>query len=185
MFVPLPKGFSFDIWMSTGTDFKPNFGREIDVILGWSDKLFGVGLSYYDLNNILSTKTTDIVLPFAEVHPTLTSNNHKFTTFARVEYNFCTRQSNVNSAVDLAVGMKHVWQINKVFSVNHRLRVAYYDGLFASKSGFVTRWDVGLSAKMTKQVNLNLSVKNSIPERSMTDRQNLTSFGIGVSSSFP
>ncbi len=183
--ITLPKGFFFGLWFSSGFDFKPNFGREVDYTLGWQNEVVGTGLAFYDLNDIFGTQGADIVLPYLELHPSFMRVDQTFTPFVRAEYNLCTRSMSKNSSLDLSVGMKQSWQISERFSVNQRIRLLYDDGLFGSRSGFITRWDIGASAQVTRQVNLNLSVKNSIPSRSMTDRQNLTSFGVGVSSSFP
>ncbi|MDP2631054.1 MAG: hypothetical protein Q8P56_06655 [Candidatus Uhrbacteria bacterium] len=183
--VTLPKGFFFGLWFSSGFDFKPNFGREVDYTLGWQNEVVGTGLAFYDLNDIFGTQGADIVLPYLELHPSFIRVGQTFVPFARAEYNLCTRDRSKNSSLDLSVGVKQFWQINERFSVNQRIRLLYDDGLFGSRSGFITRWDIGSSVQMTGQIKLNLSVKNSIPSRSMVDRQNLTSFGIGVSSSFP
>ena len=185
IFVVLPKGFSIDFWGSSGADFKPNFGREIDFTMGWSGKFVGCGLSFFDLHNVFSHKTADIVQPYVEVRSTFSNGNHSFNPFIKADYNLATRDQSKNSASDVMVGIKHGWQINQTFSVSQKFRLLYNDGLFGSKSGFITRWDIGMSARVTRQVNLNLSVRNSIPSGSLTDRQKATAVGVGISSSFP
>ncbi|TSC82563.1 MAG: hypothetical protein G01um101420_230 [Parcubacteria group bacterium Gr01-1014_20] len=178
-------GFSLEVWGSSGTDFKPNFGREIDVTVAWSNAHVGLALSIFDLNNVLSAKTTDIVQPSIELHQFVTAGSHSFTAYARAEYNACTRSFVLNSAANGIVGLKHNWQVSSVFSTSQKLQVLYNDGIFGSQSGFITRFDLGVSAKVSEAVSLNGMVKNSIPSRSLTDRREITAFGFGVSSNFP
>src|SRR3989344_8446034 len=52
--VSLPRGFYADLWVSTGTDFKPNPGREIDWTGGWSGRGVDVGVALFDFDTLFS-----------------------------------------------------------------------------------------------------------------------------------
>lgn len=180
-----PSGASLEIWGSSGTDFRPNFGREIDITAAWSNDHLGLALSVFDLNNVLSTKTADIVQPAIELHQFITAGNHSFVAYVRGEYNACTRSFVFNSAANAMMGLKYTWQVSRVFSASQKFQVLFNDGIFGSQSGFITRLDLGVSAKVSETFSVNAMMKNSIPSRSLTDRVEATAFGFGVSSNFP
>ena len=160
VYMPIQSGWYADLWVSSGFDAKPNFGREVDYTAGYSASNWEVGGSFFDLNNVFELKTADIVDFFGEARYTVqidSTRNFWLKPFARVEYMLVTRNTRDLSAGTYALGTKGNATLG-IVGLSAEVKALYDDGVFGGDQGWVGRLSASISVNPKNGVLTSISV---------------------------
>lgn len=175
-------GGYINLWASKDFDNEVNFGDEIDYTAGWTFRELNIGATFMDYAEVFGTKETDFFRPFIEFPlPPIQFPGHRIQLYSRYEYYAATREFDLNSGGRMISGIRHRWELSKRWAFRHQLKVVYDGGLYGSMPGFLGMYDVGVDYSMGSATLNLLSVKQSMIPQTMTDRENKTIVGAGVS----
>ena len=178
--VQFKNGVYVDLWGSTGLNRKENFGREVDLTVGYANPHFDFGVSYYNLVP-LQKLSGDLIDAYAEMRRTFTLGDHALTPYAKVDAMIVTKDTGRNSGFFGAIGARHAWQIHPRVSINESIELLYDSSIFGGDSGLVGRYDMGINVKLSKSVTVTpVVLKVSTPFTHMSDRHFAQSVGSKV-----
>ncbi len=146
--VGLPKGFSADVWASTGFDTHENSGKEIDYSVGWAGKHIDAKIAYFDLNKVFSNKSGDVVYPATRLFASVVRGNHKVSPYVQGAYVVATKDARKNSGALWSGGFTYTWAPNKRFDVSEETRILYDTGIFGGDHGYIARYGAALAIKI-------------------------------------
>ncbi|MGC9599605.1 MAG: hypothetical protein ABSE18_04440 [Minisyncoccia bacterium] len=155
--VTFGNGAFFDLWGSTGLDFRPNGGREIDWTVGWGGKHISAGLTYFDLAPLFSRGGNgDMFFPFFETRKkySFRDSHHALTPFFIAEGVILTKGTSRNSGAFISGGLRHRWTISKRVAFGEEWKTLLDTGVFRRNRGLVPSWSASLDVKLGKRITL-------------------------------
>lgn len=174
-------GLLVDLWAQTGTDGKPNAGREIDMTVGWGNKYLQFGLTYFDLFPQFNDSGGDVIRPYLEFTLPVPVGDHTLTPFARSEYMYVTRGTDEKSATLSFAGLRHQWQVTDTLALRHGMWLVYDDGVFGRQQGGLFRYRAAISWRTPFGFTVRpVDIQASQPFGGIHDRELETTVGGGI-----
>jgi len=178
--VSLPRGFYANLWGSTGTDFKPNGGREIDWTGGWSGKGIDVGVAWFDFDTLFSGRKGDVWRFYSKYSREYVVRRVKLAPYGKAEYFYSTRSPSENSAHLIGGGMSSELALSRL-TLALGTDVSHVGHVFGNSAGVLWQMNGRVSVKV-KRVTLNPFIfKSSVPIRGAEEHKRHFSFGAGFS----
>ncbi|MFH0890575.1 MAG: hypothetical protein V1856_00905 [Candidatus Liptonbacteria bacterium] len=160
----LPRGFYADLWGSTGLDFEPNPGREIDWTLGWTKGGVDVGVAYFDFDTLFSGRKGDICRFYSRYTRTLPVKRFKLEAYGKAEYYHSTVEPSRNSAHLVGGGLAPTFAFSGGrFSLTLNADVSHVGRVLDHPSGLLLQTGGRLGVKAGRFTLYPLILKSSVP----------------------
>lgn len=180
--VSLPHGFYAELWGSSGLNREKNFGKEVDYTFGWTGKHIGVGLSYFDLNELFRGSKENVVSPFLDVSFKVKVGEHQtLSPFFHFDHLHVTRASSSEFGNFALAGVRHEWRPTERLTIREKSWLCWNRGPFGHNPGFALRYEVGLGVTVNRSTTISpFLLRVSIPTGSIEDRDTKFVVGAGI-----
>ncbi|OGE88350.1 MAG: hypothetical protein A2760_03570 [Candidatus Doudnabacteria bacterium RIFCSPHIGHO2_01_FULL_50_67] len=177
----LGRGFSLDVWGSTDFGLNRNSGREIDWTVFWSGKSARVGVTYFDLNPLVSRAGTDIVNPFVSYSRPKPWHSHTIAPYIYLDGMFPTKQTGRDLGAFLSGGVRDNWRLTGKLGLRQEASALYDTGFFRKPAGVFANYRAALDIRATPRLTITpLSLRVIGPIIGARDRKLQAVFGGGL-----
>jgi hypothetical protein len=179
-FWTFPSNFWADVAWSTDSNFRKNYGREIDWAVGWSGKYWDVSAWYYDFTQQFSLEPVgDYADAVGEgFYPIRISEHHKIAPRAKADIFYSTYKPRDWSGTFIQVGVSHSWESRSWLGLEQSLNFVYDSGIFGYDSGFIARYDSRYAWKIETGVVLDApTIRVTMPVCGVEGRKPQIVFG--------
>ena len=179
--VSLPRGFYADLWVSTGTDFKPNPGREIDWTGGWSGRGVDVGVALFDFDTLFSGRKGDVWRFYSKYSHQVSVRGIKLSPYGKAEYFYSTIGSSENSAHLIGGGLGSEVALGSRVTLALGTDMSHVGHIFGNPAGVLWQTNGRLSVKAGRVTLHPFIFKSSVPVHGAEKHERHFSFGAGFS----
>jgi hypothetical protein len=152
-------GVSLSLWNTTNfKKWNSTLGSEVDYGIGWSGKIapyttLDVGATYFDEPKVFTLGRGDIVYG----HATVTREMYGLSASLGVERYDTMPKSGFQGGSLYSAGLSKKWPLSDdMVTVSNSVALAYDDGGFGFKRGFLARGVVTVDWKATKRLTLTI-----------------------------